>query len=73
MLKKSLCRTIEDDDIYAVPNSMRIDRNTKEYAKLWQLELKKENPSIFRVMFKLNLFKVFGFSLWCAIIETIAR
>lgn len=73
MLKIGLRRTVEDNDVYAVPNRMRCDQNTTEYAKMWQLELKKEKPSIFRVMFKLNLFKVFGYSLLCAIVDMIAR
>lgn len=73
MLQIGLKRPIEEDDIYAVTNSMRSDQNTEAFAKLWELELKKKNPSIFRVMLKLHGFKVLTFGLLFSIGETLAR
>lgn len=66
-------RAIEEDDIYAVTNSMRSDQNTEQFAKLWQLELKKKNPSIWRVMLKIHGFKVLTFGLLFSIGESLAR
>lgn len=66
-------REIQEDDIYAVTNSMKSDKNTEEYYKLWQLELKKKNPSILRVMLKVHGFKVLMFGLLFSVGETFAR
>lgn len=66
-------RSIEEDDIYGVTNSMRSDQNTNEFAKLWALELKKKNPSILRVMLKIHGFKVLTFGLLFSAGETLAR
>lgn len=73
MFKIGMTRTIEADDIYAVTNGLRSDRNTEAFVKLWQLELQKKNPSILRVMLKLHGFKVFTFGLLFSIGETLAR
>lgn len=53
-----LKRVIQEDDIYEVKNEMRSDLNTEAFDKLWKEEIKKKNPSLFRVMFKLYLWKV---------------
>lgn len=66
-------RPIEGDDIYEVTNSMRSDQNTQAFAQLWELELRKKNPSIFRVMLKLHGFKVLTLGLLFSIGETLAR
>lgn len=66
-------RAIEEDDIYAVTNSMRSDQNTEAFSKLWALELKKDNPSILRVMLKVHGFKVLTLGLLFSVGETLAR
>lgn len=66
-------RPIEEDDIYAVTNSMRSDKNTEEFAKLWDIELTKKNPSIFRVILKLHGLKVFTLAILFSIGETLAK
>lgn len=66
-------RAIEEDDIYAVPNDMQSDRNTEAFRKLWQMELKKKNPSILRVILKLHGFGVLTIGLLFSIGETLAR
>lgn len=66
-------RAIEEDDIFACTNSMRSDRNTEQFAKLWELELKKNNPSILRVMLKANGFKVHIIGVLFSLTETLAR
>lgn len=66
-------RAIEEDDIYSVTNSMRSDQNTEAFTKLWALELKKENPSILRVMLKVHGFKVLTLGLLFSVGETLAR
>lgn len=53
-----LQREINENDIYAVTNSKRSDRNTEIFAKQWQLELEKEKPSIVRVVMAVHGFKV---------------
>lgn len=73
MLKDGLNRTIEEDDICEVTNSMRSDRNTDAFTKLWQSELKKSNPSFLRVIFKLHGFKLLFLVILYAIGETMAR
>lgn len=64
MFAIGLKRVIQEDDIYEVKNDMRSDLNTEAFEKLWMEELKKQKPSLFRVMFKLYLWKVLlvGFS-----------
>lgn len=73
MFAIGLRRSIEEDDICAVTNDMRSDINTEKFAKLWDEEVKKKNPSIFRVMFKLHLKKLLPIGILYAIGETIAR
>lgn len=73
MFKLGLSRTIEGDDIYAVTKSMRSDQNTEKFANLWQLELKKNNPSILRVIVKVLGLEYFIFSLLFLVTETIGR
>lgn len=73
MIKIGLNRSIEEDDIYDVTNSMRSDHNTEEFAKLWELELKKKNPSIIRVIFKIHGFNMMFYGILYSITETLAR
>lgn len=58
MFAIGLKRGIEEDDIYEVKKDMRSDLNTEAFEKLWKEELKKKKPSLFRIMFKLYLWKV---------------
>lgn len=73
MFSIGLKRSIEEEDIYAVTNDMRSDTNTEQFARLWEEEVKKKKPSIFRVMFKLHLYKLLPLGILYAIGETIAR
>lgn len=66
-------RAIEEDDIFAVTNSMRSDHNTGKLAELWNLELKKKRPSMLRVMLKANGYKVHIMGVLFSLTETIAR
>lgn len=73
MFKIGMKRAIEEDDIYAVPNDMQSDQNTEAFRKLWQMELKKKNPSILRLILKLHGFSVLTIGLLFSIGETLAR
>lgn len=73
MFAIGLKRTIEEDDVYAVTSGMRSDKNTDAFAKLWALELKKKDPSIFRVMLKVHGFEVLALGLLFSVGETLAR
>lgn len=73
MFKISWNRTIEEDDIYAVTNGMQSEQNTVAYAKLWDLELKKQNPNITRVIFKVHGFKSLAIGFLYAICETFIK
>lgn len=73
MFSIGMNRAIEEDDIYAVTNSMRSDQNTEAFSKLWALELEKKNPSILRVMLKVHGFKVLTLGLLFSVGETLAR
>ncbi len=66
-------RAIEEDDIFAVTNSMRSDQNTGKFAKLWELELKKKNPSMLRIMLMANGCKVHIIGVLFSLTETLAR
>lgn len=68
-----LSREIEDDDVHAVPNSLRSDQNTEKLAKLWRLETKNENPSFMRVVLKAYGVKIFTTELVYSIGEATAR
>lgn len=73
MIKLGLSREIQEDDIYAVTNSMRSEENTHNFVKHWKIELEKSNPSIFRVMLKIYGYKVFMLSFFYSIGLTLAR
>ncbi|XP_031639018.1 multidrug resistance-associated protein 4-like [Contarinia nasturtii] len=73
MFSIGMRRTIESEDIYEVTNSLRSDRNTETFAKLWELELQKRNPSIVRVMLKVHGFKVFTLGVLYCLGETLAK
>lgn len=66
-------RSIEEDDIYAVKNSMRSDQITEALNKLWQLELKKKHPSIIRAILKVSGLKMLIISILHSIGELLAR
>lgn len=66
-------RPIEDDDIYAPLYGLRCKENTESFMKQWELELKKSNPSLLRVMVKLYVFKVFSIGMMFSLGEAIAR
>lgn len=66
-------RSIEEDDLYEVLGSMQSDLNTQRFAKLWDEELLKPNPSILRVMYKLHGFYVIGIGFLYSIADTLAR
>lgn len=73
MFSIGLKRSIDESDICEVTHDMRSDENTERFAQLWDEEVKKKNPSIFRVMFKLHLYKLLPIGILYAIGETIAR
>lgn len=73
MFTVGLKRSIEEDDIYEVTDDMRCERNTEAFAKLWELELKKRKPSIFRVIFKSHAVKLLSFGLVYGLSETLAK
>lgn len=73
MFMIGLNRGIEEDDIYSVTNGMRSDQNTQIFERLWQLELKKKNPSILRVMLKIHGFKVITLSILFSVGVVLAR
>lgn len=73
MFKIAWNRAIEEDDIYAVTNGMKSEQNTEAYAKLWDSELKKRNPSIARVIFKVHGFKSLAIGLLFAVCEAFVR
>lgn len=66
-------RAIEEDDMYAVKDNMRSDSNTEGFAKLWELECKKKNPSLLRIMVKMYLYKVLPIGFLFAVGETLAK
>lgn len=65
-------RPIEDDDIYMVPKDLQCEKNTNDFAHLWNMQLKKHRPSIFRVILKLHR-RIFPIGILYAITETFAR
>lgn len=73
MIKAGLSREIDENDIYAVTNSMRSEENTQAFAKQWQIELDKKRPSIIRVMLKIYGLKIFILCFIYSIGLTLAR
>lgn len=68
-----LKRSIEDSDIYGVRNDMQSESNTEAFAEAWEIESKKPNPSIFRVMFRLHGFKILTIGILFSLGETMAK
>lgn len=66
-------RPIDENDIDAPLNSLRCKENTEAFAEQWELELKKKNPSILRVMMKLYMFEVLSIGTLLATCESLAR
>lgn len=73
LFSTGLKRSLVDDDIFEVPNGMRSDLNTENFAKVWDEEMKKPNPSMLRVIFKLHGLKVVIIGFLFSVAETIAR
>lgn len=73
IFKIGMKRSIDDDDIYAVTNNLRSDRNTEIFAKLWEIEQNAENPSIFRVMMKIQGFNVLSVAILFSVGELMAK
>lgn len=73
MFMIGLKRAIEEEDVYAVTNDMRSEKHTNGFVKLWDEEIKKKNPSIFRVMLKLYGYKVLPVGILFSVGETLAR
>lgn len=73
IFKISWNRDIEVDDIYAVTSGMQSEQNTEAYAKLWELELKKPNPSITRVIFRVHGYKSLAIGFLYAICNTFTK
>lgn len=73
IFKIGMKRSIDDDDIYAVTNNLRSDRNTEIFAKLWEIEQSAENPSIFRVMMKIQGFNVLSVAILFSVGELMAK
>lgn len=71
MFTVGMKRAIEEEDIYAVADDMRSEQNTKILSKLWHLELKKESPSILRVLLKVYGFNAIIFGLLFSVGETL--
>lgn len=67
-----LKRPIEEDDIYMAPKDLQCEKNKNSFANLWNLELKKENPSMIRAIIKQHA-KVIPIGIVYAIVETLAR
>lgn len=71
MFKIGLKRGIENDEIYEVTDTLRSERNTAVFAKAWESELKRKNPSMWRVMLKIYGFNVFSVSILFTIADTL--
>lgn len=71
MFKIGLKRGIEDDEIYEVTDTLRSERNTAVFAEAWESELKRKNPSMWRVMLKIYGFNVFSVSILFTIADTL--
>lgn len=71
--KTGLKRPLIEDDIYEVTNSLKSDKNTREFAQLWEEELKKPSPSILRVMLKLHGFSIIFWGLAYSVFDSFAR
>lgn len=67
LLNTGLKRELNEDDIYAPLDSMQSAQNTDAFAKQWEIELEKGNPSIIRVIWKLYGFEAFVVPLLIAI------
>ncbi|KAG4078913.1 hypothetical protein HA402_007640 [Bradysia odoriphaga] len=73
ILKIGRSREIEDGDVYAVPNCLRSDQNTRRLEKVWRLESQKENPSFKRAILKTYGVEIFTTEIVYSIGETLAR
>lgn len=71
--RTGLKRPLIEEDIFEVTNSLKSDKNTKEFADLWEEELKKPSPSVLRVMLKLHGFNVIFWGFVFSVFDTIAR
>lgn len=72
-MRLGMKREINEDDIYAVTNDMRSDKNTEAFENEWQLELEKKNPSLVRVIMKLYGYRVITISTIVAVVNTLVR
>lgn len=71
-MRTGLKRELDEDDIYAVSDCMKSAQNTDVFAKQWDIELKKKNPSIIRVILKLHGFGALSVTFLYAIAAAVA-
>lgn len=65
-------RELNEDDMYAATDGMRSAQNTDAFAREWQIELEKTDPSVVRVIFRLYGFKALSLTFLYAVGSTIA-
>lgn len=60
-------RELDEDDIYAIPDGMQSAQNTETLAQEWDIELKRTNPSIIRVILRLYGYKAISVTFLFAV------
>lgn len=62
-------RPFVEDDLYECAKSHKSVKVLERFGTLWDEELKKSKPSLFRVMFKAELYKVVLVGILFSVIE----
>lgn len=73
LFKLGLKRSIEEEDIYCVLKQHQSEEILETFTDAWNLELKKEKPSMLKVFFKIYGLSVVGWGIAFSIVETVAK
>lgn len=64
---------ITPDEIYKPKSNLESRRITEKFVELWSEELKKKNPSVLRVVFKIYGFPLLSLGILFSILESSMR
>lgn len=73
IFRTGINRSIEESDIYEIPDKHKSQILSDEYSKLWDDELKRRKPSIIRLFMRIIGYKIIVLGFFCSNIETAVK
>lgn len=73
MFKLGLQRTINSDDIYKNAKKHDARQLSEQFEEFWEIEKCTKRPSIYRVIWKLIGFQIFGLGILYTCVDILSR